>query len=137
MQAIKYFRSDEVVHETFTFFEDGVSEIRAQREEKTNRIRRIRWHDDVFPRFARFLPECNYIFEGLGDRRRQCSQQVRPIRGDLSCGIDGQSPKAPAVPVGLPRRPHRVRCKMKVLHFAEEGGEIDYHVMRRSETDKR
>src|SRR5712672_2192143 len=54
VEAIQYFRSDGVVYETFTVFGDGISEIRTQREEKADRIRRTRRHHDAFPGFARF-----------------------------------------------------------------------------------
>jgi hypothetical protein len=39
MKAIQYLCSDGAVHEKFWLLRDGISEIRAQREEKTDRIR--------------------------------------------------------------------------------------------------
>src|ERR1700680_2432805 len=55
MKAIEHLRSDRVIHETLTVFGDGVSKIRAHGEEKTDRIRRTRRHDDAFSGFTRFL----------------------------------------------------------------------------------
>src|SRR5712671_2385718 len=57
VETIQYFRSDGVVHEMFTVFGDRISEIRTQREEKADRIRRIRRHHDAFPGFASFLSQ--------------------------------------------------------------------------------
>jgi hypothetical protein len=73
VQAIQHIRGDGGVHETFTLFEERISEVRAQREEKTDRIRWTRRHRDVFRRFARFLSQFQDIIEGVGHSGRQRS----------------------------------------------------------------
>ena len=73
VQAIHYLSGDGVVHEKVTFFGDGKSEIRAQREEETDRIRRTRGHHDVFPGFVRFFSQFQNIVEGVGNSGRQRS----------------------------------------------------------------
>ena len=52
-------------------------------------------------------------------------------------GVDGERPKATAVPIRFPRRTHGVFGKMTFLEFAERGREVDECSMSRSEADER
>src|SRR5258708_32961545 len=63
MKMTKNFRGDGVVHEKFAFLRDGVSYIRAQREEETDRIRRTCRRHDIFSRFACLLPQFQNVVE--------------------------------------------------------------------------
>src|SRR5579862_7058023 len=92
MQVLQDFPADGQPHKGIGIFLDGMTEICAEREKQTDRVRGTSRHNDAFTLRPRLSRQSQYFGEALWDREVETFNQIRAIASHLGGRVQWQRP---------------------------------------------